>query len=184
MIKRVLKAFRGWLHYGPHRSAYLIGSGFHFGKKVRIFPGFACGNRVYVGEYTEIGPDVVIGHFSSISAHVGIVGKDHCFSSAGKPIIDSGRPKSVLTEIGSDVLIGRGVLIMRGIRIGDGAVVAAGAVVTKDVAPYTIVGGNPAKLIRKRFASEEEQQEHADFLKSYAISHPISTHKKLFGLGD
>ncbi|RWA73350.1 CatB-related O-acetyltransferase [Mesorhizobium sp.] len=54
-------------------------------------------------------------------------------------------------EIGNDVWIGRRAIIMPGVRVGDGAVVGAGAIVTKDVAPYAIVAGNPAKLIRYRF---------------------------------
>lgn len=58
--------------------------------------------------------------------------------------------KSEIT-IGNDVWIGRGVTILNGVNIGDGAVIATGAVVTKDVAPYTVVGGVPAKEIRKRF---------------------------------
>lgn len=54
-------------------------------------------------------------------------------------------------QIGNDVWIGYGAIIQRGVQIGDGAIVAAGAVVTKDVPPYTIVGGVPAKPIRQRF---------------------------------
>lgn len=54
-------------------------------------------------------------------------------------------------NIGNDVWIGANVVILPGVKIGDGAVIAAGAVVTKNVAPYTIVGGVPAKPIRKRF---------------------------------
>lgn len=54
-------------------------------------------------------------------------------------------------SIGNDVWIGSNVILMGGIKIGDGAVVAAGAVVTKDVEPYSIVAGVPAKFIRKRF---------------------------------
>jgi chloramphenicol O-acetyltransferase type B len=53
--------------------------------------------------------------------------------------------------IGNDVWIGAGAIIMSGVAIGDGAVVAARAVVTKDVAPYAMVAGNPARAIRKRF---------------------------------
>jgi hypothetical protein len=53
--------------------------------------------------------------------------------------------------IGHDVWIGHGVIVLPGVTIGDGAVLAAGAVVTKDVAPYAIVGGVPARLIRERF---------------------------------
>lgn len=56
--------------------------------------------------------------------------------------------------IGNDVWIGTGAIILKGVNIGDGAVVAAGAVVTKDVPPYTIVGGVPANVIRKRFSDE------------------------------
>lgn len=55
------------------------------------------------------------------------------------------------TVVGNDVWIGTEAIIMPGIKIGDGAIIAARAVVTKDVKPYTIVGGVPAKLIRKRF---------------------------------
>ena len=58
------------------------------------------------------------------------------------------------TVIGNDVWIGNSVTIMQGIKIGDGAIIGTNALVTKDVAPYTIVGGNPAQVIRKRFDDE------------------------------
>lgn len=57
--------------------------------------------------------------------------------------------------IGNDVWIGQGATLLSGITIGDGAIIAAGAVVTKDVEPYSIVGGVPAKEIRKRFNDDE-----------------------------
>jgi acetyltransferase-like isoleucine patch superfamily enzyme len=60
-------------------------------------------------------------------------------------------PQKPGTAIGHDVWIGQDASIMRGLRIGDGAVIAAGAMVTRDVPPYAIVGGNPARLIRGRF---------------------------------
>lgn len=60
--------------------------------------------------------------------------------------------------IGNDVWIGYEAMIMAGVHIGDGAIIAARAVVTKDVPPYTIVGGTPAKEIRKRFDTEVIQQ--------------------------
>ncbi len=58
------------------------------------------------------------------------------------------------TVIGNDVWIGYKATIMAGVTIGDGAIIASRSVVTKDVAPYTIVGGNPAKEIKKRFDTE------------------------------
>lgn len=62
--------------------------------------------------------------------------------------------------IGNDVWIGANVLLMSGVKIGDGAVVAAGSIVTKDIEPYAIVGGVPAKKIRSRF-----EKEQIEFLK-------------------
>lgn len=59
------------------------------------------------------------------------------------------------TVIGNDVWIGAEAMIMPGVTIGDGAVIATRAVVTKNVEPYTIVGGNPAKQIKKRFSDED-----------------------------
>lgn len=62
------------------------------------------------------------------------------------------------TEIGSDVWIGAEAMIMPGIQVGHGAVIGARAVVTKNIEPYAIVGGNPAKPIRKRFSDEQIRQ--------------------------
>ena len=59
------------------------------------------------------------------------------------------------TVIGNDVWIGTEAIVMPGVRIGDGAVIGARAVVTNDVEPYAIVGGNPAKVIRKRFGDPD-----------------------------
>lgn len=61
----------------------------------------------------------------------------------------------MFVTIGNDVWIGSGVKILNGVKIGDGAIVATGAVVTKDVEPYTIVGGVPAKKIGQRFSDDE-----------------------------
>jgi len=59
------------------------------------------------------------------------------------------------TMIGNDVWIGYGATIMPGVTIGDGAIIGSKSVVTKDVDPYSIIGGNPAKVIRKRYSDEE-----------------------------
>jgi len=72
----------------------------------------------------------------------------------GKKNLEGYRKKGD-TIIGNDVWIGTEAMIMPGVNIGDGAVIAARALVTKDVEPYTIVGGNPAQIIKKRFSDDE-----------------------------
>jgi virginiamycin A acetyltransferase len=67
----------------------------------------------------------------------------------------TGMPSRGDTVVGNDVWFGYQALIMPGVRIGDGAIIAAGAVVTADVPPYAVVGGNPATLIRKRYADAD-----------------------------
>ena len=68
------------------------------------------------------------------------------------------RKKDKFVIIGNDVWIGAQTIILRGVKIGDGAVIAAGSVVTKDVPPYAVVGGNPAKIIKDRFKESIIQQ--------------------------
>jgi acetyltransferase-like isoleucine patch superfamily enzyme len=107
---------------------------------------------VSVGAFCSISDNVVIGgsshpmHFVSMSP----VFLSHRDSVKGK---FSNFDYLVLpkTVVGHDVWIGYGARICAGVHIGHGAVVAMGSVVTKDVAPYTIVGGNPARVIQKRF---------------------------------
>ena len=99
------------------------------------------------------------------------------------PMIFAGRAVSKKVEIGDDVWIGHGAIILHGVNIGDGASVAAGSVVTKDVAPYTIVGGVPAKLIRYRF-DENQIKLHQEMLNRYRKTKklggtPIRASKKM-----
>ncbi|MCL9805118.1 CatB-related O-acetyltransferase [Flavobacterium amniphilum] len=80
-------------------------------------------------------------------------------------------------EIGNDVWIGYGAMILSGVKIDDGAVIAAGSVVSKNIGPYEIWGGNPAKLIKKRFSDEEIRQ----LLKSKWWDWPIDEIRKNVG---
>lgn len=80
--------------------------------------------------------------------------KEPCFEVNHR--IDKNR--SISFRIGNDVWVGEGVRLLEGVKIGDGAIVAAGAVVVKDVEPYSIVGGVPAKHIKYRFDEETRRK--------------------------
>jgi len=155
-IKESLKWIRIQILLWTKLKGVKVGKGFYIGKNVTIHqPGFIAGDFVYIGQNSEIAPHVHIGNYSCLSSDVVITGSDHRFDIPGLPIRFSGRPESTVTTIGHDVLVGHGVTIMRGVSIGNGAIIGAGAVVTKDVQPYKIVGGIPAKSIRNRFSAEE-----------------------------
>lgn len=116
-----------------------------------IHPSLRMGAYGYVGPGATIPPRVTMGNYVMIGPELLVTGNDHRIDEPGTAIIFSGRPEPDELVIGNDVWIGARVTLMRRIRIGNGAVVAAGSVVTKDVPPYAIVGGVPARPIRQRF---------------------------------
>jgi virginiamycin A acetyltransferase len=118
--------------------------------------------------YEFLGDRLIIGKFCAIARGATFImnganhrmdGSTYPFNIFGKgwekftPTLDD-LPLKGDTRVGNDVWIGKDATIMPGVIIGDGAIVAAQSVVSKDVEPYTIVGGNPAKSIRLRYAKE------------------------------
>jgi phosphonate metabolism protein (transferase hexapeptide repeat family) len=123
-----------------------------------------------LGDYSYLGPgcmvaDAEIGRFCAIAAQVRIGAPNHPLDRPSQHrftycpeyyTADAQRDHTFFRQrradrvvIGNDVWIGHAVIVMPGVKVGDGAVLAAGAVVTRDVAPYTIVGGVPARQIRE-----------------------------------
>ena len=150
------------------RSKFLsVGRNFHVGKGGRLWaPDFLnIGNNTYIGKYVAIETNVQIGDSVLIANSVKMVGRsDHDYTAIGYPIrfapwignLSSGTTaRKEYINIENDVWIGIGVILLSPINIGRGAIIAAGSVVTKNVEPYTIVGGNPARVIKMRFTPEE-----------------------------
>ena len=110
-----------------------------------------------IGKFCSIGPNLVCGY----GIHpINGISTSPCFYSTLKQNGMSYTTENKFTErkeikIGNDVFIGMNVTILDGVTIGDGAVIAAGAVVTKDVKPYSVVGGVPAKHIKYRFEQDK-----------------------------
>lgn len=173
-----VRSFCQWLFFWLLRGSFFksIGFGTRFFGRVRF--GSVNGN-ISVGRYCWIGHDVflsagrkceitigdrvsvntgchlvalegiTIGANSSIGEYVSIRDQNHVFDDAGRPVKDQGFACKAI-QIGEDVWIGRGVMVCPGVTIGTGAVVGANSVVTKDVEPFMVVVGCPAKPVRRR----------------------------------
>lgn len=144
-----------------HPTLYIAGPG-------HISPDLVAGAYSYIGGGATIGSGVRLGRYVLIANHVAIVGGEHNHRLAGVPVTYSGSPPLATTEIGDDVWLGFRSTIMAGVRVGTAAVVAAGAVVTRDVEPFEIVGGCPARRIGFRFPDPVERDRHLAMLREPA----------------
>ena len=116
-------------------------------------------DKLKIGSYCSIGSGAVFmmsgnqGHRSDWVSTFPFYFQANIFKES-----KNGFEKTGDTVIGDDVWIGSEAMIMSGVTIGDGAIIGARTVVTKDVEPYTVVGGNPAVVIKKRFTNKEIEQ--------------------------
>lgn len=143
---------------------------------VKIKSEVSCSGKIDIGRYTSIsGPStrlsgkkygIKVGNFCSIASNVIIQEDNHNFNKVTTYFINSNLIKDSQENeliskgkiiIEDDVWIGSNVVILSGVKIGRGSIIGAGSVVTKNIEPYSIIGGNPSKLIRKRFSENEIQ---------------------------
>lgn len=117
---------------------------------------FGKGFGVEIGDYSGIGANcflpnnIIIGKYVMMAPEVFIANNNHEFVDISTPMCFQGYRESKITIIEDDCWIGRRVIMTPGRHIGKGTIVAAGSVLTKDFDEYSIIGGNPAKLIKKR----------------------------------
>lgn len=163
--RRLRMAFlRAWyrLHH-VDATSYLV-------RPARISNDLVTGPHCFINRDCWICPGVSLGRYVMLAPEVAILGGDHITDRPGVPMIFAGRPVVPATIIGDDVWIGFRGIINAGVTIGDGAIVAAGAVVTRDVAPYAIVGGVPARVIGRRLQEGHNQAEHDLMLRGPVVT--------------
>ena len=127
----------------------------------------SLGNNVQFGPRCLVDVPLMVGNNVLISGNVSFVGRDnHSYDVPCRTIWEGPNNVQKPVSIGDDVWIGHGAVVLSGVSIGSGSIIAAGSVVVKDVPPMSIVGGNPAKLIKMRFADESDRQKHLAWLSS------------------
>lgn len=148
----------GWINIGQRQIRQWCCKGFcdYVGENVNIQKNAQLGAHISIGDNSGIGANCVLADYVSIGKNVMMgpncyfVTSNHAFSNVKIPMMQQGFSERKPIYIEDDVWIGYGCIFLPGVRVGKGAIVGAGAVVTKDVTPFSIVGGNPAKVIRYR----------------------------------
>lgn len=148
---------------GFHRSSYIhqsvsisnfnnikIGKDVHIHRNSVIWSEFSALDNVSIGPSNHIYGIVKFGHHVMTAPGCVFVGGSHGFENINEPMMLQECSNKGGVIIGNDVWIGANCTVLDGVEIGDGAIVGAGSVVTKNVEPYAIVAGIPAKLIKKR----------------------------------
>ena len=147
----------GGIIFSHIRRLTLLGMGCRIGKGCEIEPhidvGFSPDLRI--GDHCQINQRVMvhaaeIGDYVMIAPDVVFLDRFHIFDRTDVPMAKQGASARKKIVIGSDVWIGQRAILMPGISVGDGAIVGAGAVVTRDIPPYAIVAGIPARIVRFR----------------------------------
>ncbi len=175
---QLLKALRNLFLQKIRYRHYKIARGFHAGARVRIWgrEKIVIGENFYIGRDSFIESNAIIGNNVIWANRVALVGRyDHHYQLPGVPtrLAMQIRDKDYnwkglgeVTHIEDDVWVGYGSTILSGVTIGEGSIIAACSLVTRDVEPYTIYAGMPAKKIRNRFDTDAELQEHLNLVKS------------------
>ncbi|HEU4684706.1 MAG TPA: CatB-related O-acetyltransferase [Nitrospira sp.] len=153
-------AYRRWRFGLKH-----VHSTFYMARGCLVASDLIANEYSFMNSGCIIGPKVSLGRYVMLGPNVAVVGNDHVTSRPGVPVIFAGRPALKETVIEDDVWVGIGAVVMAGVRIGRGAIIGAGAVVTKDVLPYEIHAGVPARKVGDRFPEERDRLQHDLMLK-------------------
>lgn len=159
-MKKLLKKIIGYFEKSKHYTVDFVDKKYRQGIGKCTYGNPAImdwddGSRLTIGNYCSIANGTTImlgggGHNPSYISTYPFPARPELWGKIRQYKIKNGS-----VTIGSDVWIGFGVIILPGVKIGDGAVIGAGSVIAKNIPPYSIVVGNPARVIRKRFSGRE-----------------------------
>lgn len=130
----------------PARCQF-IGTNIRIGYKSTLGYNNLLGGAITIGKYCQLGSDVAFHASNHPMSYMTTYINKNLFDGALKQLKEDKK-----ITLGNDVWVGHGVIILGNVNVGNGAILAAGSVITKDVEPYTIVAGVPAKTVRKRFS--------------------------------
>lgn len=167
------------------RDGVEIGTGAKVSPGSTVQPGVRIGEGARINRYSVLkgSAPISVGKYTDVGEGVHLISENHCVTRANLSFeyhfgAGSKRESRGPIRIGNSVWIGDNAIVLSGVTVGDGAVVGAGAVVTRDVPPFAIVAGVPARKVRSRFADEvvaellelrwwdlpkERLREHAEF---------------------
>lgn len=151
-IRSIIRRMRYYKLKSLLRNKLVVGENVNFGRYVELrCPNFAkFANNINVGPWFVAETNLDIGSDVLISSKVSFVGNDHEVYDKSKSIYYQGRCPASTVILEGDNLIGFGAIVVGNVKIGKGCIVGAGSVVTKDLPPYSICAGVPARVINYR----------------------------------
>jgi len=148
--------YRPYSLFFPYIRKFLVrmfvqeaGKDMYVGYNAVISPHIRIGDRTSLGQNCLIQASVCIGSDVMMGPDIKIYSRNHCHDRLDIPLKEQGKEYRK-TVIGDDVWLGANCIILAGVTVGDHSIVGAGAIVTKNVPEFSIVGGNPAKVIKWR----------------------------------
>jgi len=153
--KRTPESFRKVRNYLVRNYVKSAGPAINIGRNCRISKNLVIGNGSGVGRNCEINGNVTIGNDVMIGPDVVIYTANHNFSRTDIPISKQGNSPEKPVVIEDNVWIGARVCILPGVTIGEGSVLGACTVVSKDIPPYSVAVGNPARVVKNRKETEQ-----------------------------
>lgn len=149
MIGKISNAVRVWCCKNIfRRSGRIVTVNRHvwFGNGAEL----EIGDNSGFGANTRVPNNIVIGNDVMLAPDLLVFKANHCYSDIERPVGEQGVVPTPPVRFGNNLWIGQRVIITPGRVIADGTIVAAGSVVTKDFPPYSVIGGNPARIIKNR----------------------------------